>query len=331
MHQKINHITTSLPHGWVISDGTLGMELQARGLADALEYPYSIKPIIPHPLLRLAPSIGKFFGVPFGHHRSEKLETPFPLFSITCGRRNAGAAIVLKRISRGKVFTIHIQDPRINARFFDLLVIPEHDPTRAENVITTIGSLNQITPSLLDQEALKLKSKIKFLPKPRVAVNIGGNTRNSRIGDDQALRTFLALNKFIDSNKCGLMVTTSRRTSSNVLTALAPLANRSDTLVWTGQGMNPYLGFLGLADAIIVTSDSVNMISEACTTGKPVYILNLGTNSRRRAKFLHSIIESGRARTFNGKLETWEYTRLCETKRVAQTIVKKLNALVNQN
>ena len=102
------------------------------------------------------------------------------------------------------------------------------------------------------------------------------------------------------------------------------MATRADTVLWQGDGPNPYLGFLGLADAIIVTADSINMVSEACSTGKPVHLLPLGAESRRRAAFLQVILASGRARAFNGSLEIWDYTPLRETERVAGLLVTQL-------
>jgi mitochondrial fission protein ELM1 len=139
-----------------------------------------------------------------------------------------------------------------------------------------------------------------------------------------AARISASLSALADSHGCGLMITTSRRTGARLMAALAPLANRADTVLWQGDGPNPYLGFLGLADAIIVTADSINMVSEACSTGKPVHLLPLGAESRRRAAFLQVILASGRARAFNGSLEIWDYTPLRETERVAGLLVTQL-------
>ena len=89
---------------------------------------------------------------------------------------------------------------------------------------------------------------------------------------------------------------------------------------------NPYTGFLGLAEAIIVTSDSINMVSEACSTGKPVYILPMGVNNKRRQSFLETMQKEGRAKPFDGNLESWTYEPLNETERVATIIKEKLAA-----
>jgi len=71
--------------------------------------------------------------------------------------------------------------------------------------------------------------------------------------------------------------------------------------MWNGRNENPYLGLLSLADAIVVTSDSVSMISEACFTGKPVYVEVLPDRSRRRQQFLSELARLGMVRFFYRK------------------------------
>lgn len=314
------------PPCWILSDGTAGMEAQARGLADAMGLPYQLKAIRPSRLSRAMPTLARLPGIPAVAGGGDRLDPPYPAISISCGKRHAGAAIALKRISGDRVFTIHIQDPRIAPRLFDVLVIPEHDPTRAANVITTTGSLNRIGQALLDAEAAVFASQVSQLPTPCVAVNIGGDTREYRVGRDRAESVSKALASFADRHGCGLLITTSRRTGPEFMAALTRLADRPDTIVWTGDGSNPYLGFLGLADAIVVTSDSINMVSEACSTGKPVYILPIGDAPKRRAAFLDHVRAAGLARPFDGSLESWSYEPLRETERVADMLIARLKA-----
>ena len=94
-----------------------------------------------------------------------------------------------------------------------------------------------------------------------------------------------------------------------------------------GGGDNPYFGMLAHADAFIVTCDSVNMITEACSTGKPVHVVQLpspgrrGTGERDKfARFQRSLEKSGRIRFYKGQLETWDYEPLREMERIANLI-----------
>jgi uncharacterized protein len=311
------------PTCWILSDGTAGMEAQAVGLADAMALEPIIKSIRPSGPLRALPLLGRLPGVKVADG-GDPLEPPFPAIAITCGRRHAGASVALKRLSGGKTYTVHIQDPRVSPSLFDMLVVPEHDPTRGPNVITTTGSLNRINEGLLEREAKSFAARVAHLPVPRVAVNLGGDTRHYTVDETMSDQILESLRGLLDGQGCGLMITTSRRTNARMMAALAPLAKRADTVVWAGEGPNPYFGFLGLADAVIATADSINMVSEACSTGKPAYILPLGTEPRRRAAFLASIREQGMARNFEGILDFWDCPPLRETERVAALLIAKL-------
>ncbi|MDE0810867.1 MAG: mitochondrial fission ELM1 family protein [Alphaproteobacteria bacterium] len=300
------------------------MEVQAVGLARAMGLHAIVKPVKPSGLLRALPWLARFPGVPAV--ASETLEPPYPTIAITCGRRHAGASIALRRLSAGKTYTIHIQDPRVSPSLFDTLVVPDHDPPRGPNVITTTGSLNRISDDHLRREAAIFAAQVAPLPKPRIAVNLGGDTRQYKIDKARADNIVEDLRSLLNSQRCGLMVTTSRRTGKPLMDALAMLANRADTLLWTGDGPNPYMGFLGLTDAIIVTSDSINMVSEACSTGKPVHIIRMGNEPIRRAKFLEAVQQQDLARAFEGKVEFWSPTPLRETERVAERLVVQLKS-----
>ena len=73
--------------------------------------------------------------------------------------------------------------------------------------------------------------------------------------------------------------------------------------LWNGEGDNPYFGLLGLADFIVVTADSVNMVSEAASTGKPVYVAALPGGSAKFWNFHQRLMEEGVTRAFEDKLE----------------------------
>ena len=301
------------------------MEAQALGLADAMELDTTVKSITPSRVLRALPWLARLPGVSVAAG-GDPMSPPYPAIAITCGRRHAGASIALKRLSKGKTYTIHIQDPRLPPALFDSLIVPDHDPTRGPNVITTTGSLNRINDALLAREAALVADQVAHLPKPLVAVNLGGDTQQYTVDRETAGHIAGILEGFAASGGGGLMITTSRRTGADLLAAMEPFAHRDDTVIWTGAGHNPYLGFLGLAEAIIVTGDSINMVSEACSTGKPVHILPLGQEPRRRAAFLDSIRKKGLAGDFTGVLNQPAESPLRETERVASQLISHLKA-----
>jgi hypothetical protein len=228
-------------------------------------------------------------------------------------------------MSKGKVSTIHIQDPRINPTFFDHLVIPEHDPSRGKNIVISKGSLTKINKNKLEAEAKRFLSLVNHLPQRRIAINIGGSSKGVEIDKASAEKIVDNLTLLAKKYDCGLMVTTSRRTDEKIKYQLRKLNEKQNVLVYEGIGPNPYIGFLGLAETIIVTSDSINMISEACSTGKPVYIIALGKNNKRKQSFLDAMQQEGRTRPFDGHLQSWTYEALNETERVAAIIREKLS------
>ncbi len=296
------------------------MEIQCRALAEAMALDYSIRTIRPSRLLRLLPICGRIPGLPPGATGSDRLNPPYPAIVITCGRRHAGASIAIRRASGRRIFTVHIQDPRIAPGMFDVLVVPEHDRVRGPNVITTVGSLHRISEDSLAREAARFANHIAILPRPRVTVNIGGGTRQHKVTTSEAERLAGTLAELRERHGCSLLITTSRRTDPALQAALAQLDRPADTILWGGNGANPYLGFLGLADAIVVTSESINMVSEACATGKPVYLLSLGVTTRRRAAFVDTVITRGLAHPFDGTLDARGGPPLRDMAKVARQV-----------
>ena len=312
------------PSCWILSDGTIGMEVQCIALVEALGLKYDKKHIKPYWLNRIFPSLAQLPGIPLATNFKQVTSQSSPDILITCGRRHAGASVALKRLSKGTTYTIHIQDPKINSKYFDLLIIPQHDRPRAPNIILSNGSLTRITQSMLDKEAQSIKQDVKSLIGKKIAVNIGGDTKDNKVDGETIKKLVLSLKQFSADFKCSLMITTTNRTSEPLKKALTSLAENPNIILWTGGSRNPYAGFLGVADAIIVTSDSINMISEACSTGKPVNIFPLGKNSEKREKFIRSLERTGLVKYFNGEYRTWGYEPLNETARIANLINIKL-------
>jgi mitochondrial fission protein ELM1 len=96
--------------------------------------------------------------------------------------------------------------------------------------------------------------------------------------------------------------------------------------VWTGGGENPYPNFLAHADALIVTADSINMTSEACATGRPVYVFEAAKFSKKHARFHLALRRYGATRSLSGglsHLEQWTYTPLDAASHIAAQITRR--------
>lgn len=296
------------PLVWVLSDGTAGMVAQSLALAQAMDVPYFDVRIMASPIYRLFPQMGTWPTMPISPRRSDRrIGPPWPDVVITCGKRTAGAALAIRRLSEGKTKIVQIQDPRIKPSYFDVMVTPQHDPISQrglDNVIVSKASLNRLKMSDIAKAAKGLDKGFKRAKKATAtAVMIGGNNRRYKASaeDFAAFGAQLADFAKADSAKADsagaggrhLVLIGSRRTPRYAMGAIEEALRGCSYVIWDGKGENPYPGILGVVDDVIVTSDSVNMASEACLTGKPVYIAQLRTETGRIAAFHEMMMKDG--------------------------------------
>lgn len=314
---------------WVVSEGLAGTENQCLGIADALELSPVIKRIkLRFPWKQLSPYLR------YGHQwafdsTGDSIAPPWPDLVLASGRKSIAAALYIKQESGGKTVVVQVQDPRIPAHLFDLVTVPQHDPARGANVITTTGALHRVTPEKLEKESAKFPA-LQDLPQPRAAVMIGGNSKAHRLTVENAAILAARLQEL--SSDYSLMVTVSRRTPPPCLDILKKvLADNRRVYFWDGSGNNPYFAFLELADILLVTEDSVSMTSEAISTGKPVYTIPMEGGARRVDQFHHLLQTQGYTRILpqEGALETWHYEAPQDTAAVAEKIQALLEERVN--
>jgi mitochondrial fission protein ELM1 len=122
------------------------------------------------------------------------------------------------------------------------------------------------------------------------------------------------------------MVTFSRRTPPRARDVIARALADVPGWIWEGEGANPYFAFLGAADAFVVTEDSINMVAEAASTGKPIYIATVDGGQRRKRLFHADLERKGVIRPFTGDHAPWTYAPLRETERLADEVVRQLGA-----
>lgn len=298
---------------WVVTEGLVGTENQCLGVAEALEITPIVKRVgLRQPWKLLSPYLGFECSATF----SEPLNPPWPDILITSGRKSIAVSRYIKKKSQGKTFTVHIQDPRINPKQFDMVVVPEHDPTRGENVFVTIATPNKMTDEKLTSAKDEFAHLFDKISSPRIAVLIGGSTKRYQftLNDTKNLVQKLLLLK-------NLMITTSRRTGEENTAYLKD--NLSQHYFWDGQNPNPYMGILAWADIILVTADSTSMISEAATTGKPVYVIPMKGMTKRQNQLVENLKNHGAVKEFDGIIQNWTYPTLSDSLNIAAIIRKK--------
>lgn len=299
------------------------MASQAMGLAEALQYPIVEKRLaVRAPWRHLPPQL---WLMPLNalSGAGDRLAPPWPDIVIGCGRNSVAPARAVKRASGGAAFWVQIQDPHFARAEIDLMVVPSHDPADGPNVFRTLGAVHRVTPGKLALDTVRLAVPLADLPRPLVAVLLGGDNRAYRVTAER-IDAFAAQLAALADRHYGLAITPSRRTAPETIATLrATLAGRRYFL-WDGTGDNPYFGLLGSADAIIVTADSVSMISEAAATGKPVHIADLAGGSAKFDRFHAGMREAGITRPFTGAIEEWTYTPPDDTSRAAAEIKRRL-------
>ncbi len=315
---------------WVITEGIAGTENQCLGVAEALGVTPVIKRIaLRQPWKSLSPYLGGETEWTFSPI-SDKLNAPWPDLVIASGRKAIAAARYIKRMAGDRVFTVFLQDPRISPSRFDLVAVPAHDRLRGPNVIVTSAAANRISPARLAEAREAFADTFEPLPAPRVAVLIGGDSKAYKMTESITRKLAAQLYNLANNGDVSLMMTTSRRTGMINETILEEALAETDAWIWDQKSDNPYFGFLAWADYILVTADSVSMISEAASTGTPVYMIELEGGAPRISKFHNNLLERGILRVFDGKLENWTYTPLDDAAYVANEIKKRMKTGVSR-
>ena len=274
---------------WIVTDGAAGNERQAGALAQAMQIQaQTLRTGLRGPWAWFAPRMNSGLRLGLAAELRQRLHAPWPALAIGCGRDGALVTSWLRRASGGKTFTVQILDPRIDPKHFDLVVAPRHDALEGANVIQTIGALDPVDEAWLAEGLARLPT-LAQLPRPRTTVLIGGPRRGLDMSDAW-FEDFLArINTLVARDGGSALVSTSRRTPE-AWRRMSRERLRADCVhFWNGSedGENPYQGYLAAADRIAVTPDSVNMLSEACATGKPVFTL-LPASARGKLTGLHA-------------------------------------------
>jgi mitochondrial fission protein ELM1 len=311
------------PNVWAVHDGKIGMANQVIGLAEALGFPFVEKRLaVRAPWRHLAPQLW-LRALAAAGPGGDRLAPPWPDVLIAAGRLIIAPALAAKRASGDRIFWVQVQDPRYARGEVDLMVAPAHDPARGANVFRTLGAVHRVTPARLADGARRAAPLLANLPRPLVAVLIGGDNRVYRL-TQQRFAAFADQLAALARAGYGIAVTPSRRTGPANEQLLRQRLAGLPAYVWNGTGENPFFGLLGLADAVLVTADSVSMVSEAAASGKPVHIVDLDGGSEKFARFHGAMRAAGITRPFTGAIESWRYTPPDDTARAAAEIRRRL-------
>jgi len=296
-----------------------GLRAQALGLAEAAGFAPDLRVLSPHGIWRhVSPAL---WLKPLAAVEEIAIETPLPPLVIGCGGAGARVAAALRRPG---VAVVAVQHPRMALDKFDLVLAARHDGITGANVIVTRNALHRVTPARLAAEAEIWRPAFAGLPRPLVAVLLGGSNGRYRFDEEIAEALAEQLAQMMDLDGVGVVITPSRRTGAEVVEILREALVPRGAWIWDGEGRNPYFGMLGLADAIVVTADSVSMVSEAVATPVPVMLVRLKGRSKRIGAFMDAMVADGRVRDFAGRLALWDTLPLDDTEMAGAEMRRRL-------
>ena len=276
---------------WALTTGETGMRTQARGLAQAVA-DVVVEKTVPSRWRQIRGQVPPV----------DRLSPPWPDLLITCGRRSVARSVALRKASGGRTVTVHVQDPRGRRGAFDLVIAMGHDRIPAGgNVMKIATALHDLTPANLADAGRQWEERFGPLGRPLAGVVIGGDLKGRAFTASDGARLLAGLRRLREGG-FSLAITPSRRTPGAVRAMFADaFAGDPRTFLWDLQGDNPYRAILALSDRLVVTSDSVSMVSEALSTPHPVEVFDLGFS--RHVSFVQRLVDEWLVRRFAGDPE----------------------------
>ncbi len=304
----------------LLTQGMHGMVSQVEGLAKALGLSYKHQKIELKSFWNLIPPKMS----PISENLVKNKFVCDCKIIISCGRKSVIPSIALKKRLGNQIFNIHIQDPKVSFKHFDLIVSPEHDCLKGENIINTTGAIHYLTKKEINHNSKYLGIE-KDKRKELVAFIIGGPNKYYNYSEKQIHEIFNKVKTLFTPDKFKIIVIPSYRTPENILKIAFNTFSINHHVV-KNIDKKAYLSALAISNYIVVTCDSTSMISEAAMTGKPVYIAMMKSFKPmgRFKKFYSQLKDLGITRELEDRVESWSYSTLNEVNRIAPIVKSKL-------
>ena len=306
----------------LLTEGMHGMISQVEGMAKALNAEYSHKIVrLSFPWNLIPPKFTPISDIVL----KDKIyitDNEIPDLIISCGRKSVIPSILLKRKNL-KIFTIHIQDPKVNLKNFDAIVAPEHDNLKGDNIYTSKGAIHYITELEINKAEQYLSDKIEG--EKIVSLILGGPNKYYSFNSDQIINIFNQIKSIFVSDGYKVIIIPSMRTPKEIVD-LAIREMGSCGHVVNKVDKQAYLSAYALANYVIVTCDSTSMISEAATSGKPIFVAHMKAkkNNYRFKRFFELFKQMGITKDLGEKVENWTYNKHNEAQRIALELKNKI-------
>ncbi len=199
-------------------------------------------------------------------------------FVISAGQSLAAVNLILASEKSAKSITI-LKPGILGYSRFDLVVMPEHDgaPER-NNIVVTAGAPNLISEGYLKHERDSLIRSFPDLAdsrRQRLGLLIGGDTKKYILTEEIIGKLISGIKSICEKFNLELLATTSRRTPSKVEEVLENEMSKfkkNNLLIIANENNHPSAvgGILALSGIVIVSAESISMVSEAASSGKTV-------------------------------------------------------------
>ncbi|WGU41661.1 mitochondrial fission ELM1 family protein [Phenylobacterium sp. NIBR 498073] len=314
---------------WAVSDGRAGIEAQVVGLANAIARKRPAQVVVKQ--IGWKSWIGRlpWWLTPFPRRLltpQSDIAPPWPDLWIAAGRATLPLSIRMRRWSGRRTYVVQVQDPRMPTRLFDLVIPPRHDRLEGDNVFPITGSPGRVNAERMAVDLQRFQAQLDALPRPRVAVIIGGKSKAHDISPERAAAMAREIELPVVQEGGSVMVSFTRRTPEPAKNLLEARLRHLPGVIWDGEGDNPYFAYLAAADYILVTEDSTNLATDAASTGKPVFVMKMDGESLKFRLFHEDLERLGAARPFGGAFHRWTYEPLAETERAADEVLRRLDA-----
>ena len=307
----------------LLTEGMHGMISQVEGMAKALNTEYSHKIVrLSFPWNLIPPKFTPISQIVL----KDKIylnEGEIPDLIISCGRKSVIPSILLKK-KNPNIFTIHIQNPKVDSKNFSAVIIPMHDSYYGSNVFRSEGAIHYITNEEINAAKDYLADKIKS--KKIISIILGGPNKYYSFSSNQLIEIFNSIKHFFISKGYEAIIVPSLRTPKTII-ELAKKEMSKFGYVVDSVDKQAYLSAYALATYIIVTCDSISMISEASASGKPIYVAHMKEkkNIYRFKRFFELFEHKGIIKNHIMPLDKpWTYKKHNEAVKIANILKNKI-------
>ena len=194
---------------------------------------------------------------------------------ISCGSYLCGVNYVLKLENSSRNLTV--MDPGDGKRkLFDVIIVPEHDIDKVSDLTDNIV-VTKLAPNLIDEGKPYLQGKEIFEDRPCIGILLGGNNKEYDLSEKISKDLAKGIKEAVEKIEGCFYITTSRRTPESAENIL------KQELIGDKHCLNFISGkidsdkktvekILARSNVVIVSAESISMVSEAISSGKPVLV-----------------------------------------------------------